>query len=74
MLLGPSGAGKSTNIQFLLGYRFKQITNDDGLPSLAPVPELSPQHIEFVAKASSKSVTKYVSAIALDLKKIKSGI
>jgi hypothetical protein len=33
------------------------------MTTLAPKGGLKPEHKEFVAKASSKSITKYVSAI-----------
>jgi GTPase SAR1 family protein len=69
VLLGSSGAGKTTMIQVLLGYPQKLGKDSNGIPTLVPITKLSNEHKEFVAKASSKSVTKYVSAIQINLKK-----
>lgn len=67
VLLGSSGAGKTTMIQMLLGYSLRKGKDTNGIETLLPTRPLSNDHKEFVAKASSKSVTKYVTAIRIKL-------
>lgn len=67
VLLGSSGAGKTTTVQVLLKYKLIKQNDVNGMITLAPSVPLRKEHSQFVAKASTKSVTKYVSAIPMEL-------